>query len=163
MAFDLSFGSLESARERLTRMRDVDLQNPVAKRIIHTGETLGAAFGFALLQARFEKSSPGLVAPLGVPIDLLAGGAMSLAAIGLPLAGVDLGGWEDHMSAIGTGALAVYAAKFGVDMGVKGAAHAAALNAGAAAPNAAAKGLVAGGPAFHVQPQAAHGAPARRW
>ena len=168
MAFDLSFGSLESARERLTRMRDDDGAPPdaiskAAKRGIHIAETLGASFGFAWLQARFEKSSPGLVAPLGVPIDLLAGAGLTIGSLGLSLAGVDLGGWEDHMAAVGTGAFAVYTAKLGVDMGVKSAAAAAGtVTSTTTTTTAAAKGLVQGGPAFHVHPQAAVQG-ARRW
>jgi hypothetical protein len=166
MAFDLSFGSLASARDRLTRMRDDSMDSGATKAIktgILSAETVGSALAFAWLQARFEKSMPQLAAPLGIPIDLLAGGALTAAAILLPIAGVNVEDFEPHMAAVGAGALSVYAAKFGVDKGAASAAkaNASAMSAIATTPTTAAKGLVAGAPAFVAHSGAA--APVRRY
>ena len=162
MAFDLSFGSLASARDRLTRMRDdgdpmpPDAISRAAKNGIRMAETVGSAAAFAWLQAKFDKSNPNLITPMGIPVDLLAGAGLGIAAIGLPLVGVDIGGYADHMTAVATGALSVYAAKMAVDHGAKSAVVDATNKISA---SAAAKGLVAGAPAFVAH---AHGAPVGR-
>jgi hypothetical protein len=150
MAFDLSFGSLDSARERLTRLReDSDSKLNRAGNIVATG---AAAFGFAWMETRFKAKYPNLVAPLNVPISAIIGTALSAAAI------FDFAfGYEDYAASVGAGALAFVGSSYGASMGTKAAAAAgapaaaAAMNQVAAAPaTTATKGL---NPGLHISAQ----------
>ena len=150
MAFDLSFGSLSSARERLA-----NLSEPTTKKILigaSVAATQASAFGFAWLESHYKGQT--LAAPMGVPISVLAGVALTGVSM------FDLAGeYDPVIGGVGAGALAVYFASLGASMG----APAATTNAAATTQiNAAAatKGLRQG------MPQQAFVAPAgarRSW
>lgn len=145
MAFDLSFGSLSSARERLTRLREGAADSKVT-RVANVGATALSAFGFAWLETRFKASHPTLVAPMGVPVSAIVGTA-ALAA-----AAFDFGfGYEDYLASISSGAFAFVASSYGANWGASSAAKAAGANANAM--NQVATRGVLPAPAFHVSAQ----------
>jgi hypothetical protein len=153
MAFDLSFGSLSSARERLTRLREGAADSQVT-RVANVGVTAASAFGFAWLETRFKNKHPTLVAPMGVPVSAIIGTA-ALAA-----AALDFGfGYEDYLASISSGAFAFVASSYGANWGASAAAKEAAALQTAAAQTAAAKTAAAKtegvlpAPAFHISAQ----------
>jgi len=153
MAFDLSFGSLSSARERLA-----NLSEPTTKKILigaSVAATQASAFGFAWLESHYKGQT--LAAPMGVPISVLAGLALSGVSL-LDLAGE----YDPVIGGAGAGALAVYFASLGASMG----APTTAANATAAAQIAATPATTATKGLRQGMPQTAWQQPARqnaRW
>lgn len=85
--------------------------------VVRAAEVSGAAFLLGFTNMRFSKEEGGRLVPpemFGVPVDLLVGaGAHVLAFAGIG------GKAEEHMRAVGDGALAVYFASLGRGVGLK--------------------------------------------
>jgi len=110
MAFDLSFGSLGSARDKLASWHD---ENKLAiSRATATAEIGASAFGFGWLHGRYPKMDV-----FGVDLSLLAGvGLIGLSFLDKKEEG-EGGAYGHHLASLGQGALAVYLAKLGADWG----------------------------------------------
>lgn len=105
MAFDLSFGSLASARERLRST--YNKYEYVTSRLLGTAETGVGAFGAAYLQKKY----PDYEMVKGIDTALLGGIALNLVGY------LDKGaGWGKHACHVGNGVLAVYLTKYAWNM-----------------------------------------------
>lgn len=91
----------ESAQNRIKKIRQ-EAQEVVGV-VAQTAEINISAFGFGLINGRY--SSPEVV---GIPVDLLAGGALHAVGFLLDEGGSHLhalanGGWASYFSALGSG------------------------------------------------------------
>ncbi len=76
-------------------------------RLLFGAEAGGTALALAAFQKRYSKSSPGMTAPFGLDLALIvAAGAGVVALNSRPSR-------ADHFAAVGTGAIALFGAKFG--------------------------------------------------
>jgi hypothetical protein len=107
----------KAARIQAASARVREKAGETVETIVRTAEVSGAAFLFGLGNMYFAAEKDGKLLPpsmMGVPIDLLGG---ALAHVG---AFMGVGGKaEDHLRALGDGALAVYFASLGRGVGYK--------------------------------------------
>lgn len=156
MAFDLSFGSLSSARERLANLSEPTTEK--IRRGAGVGLTQISAFGFAWLEARYKNAHPTLVAPAGIPVSALTGVVLT----GVSLLGM-MDQYDDYLASAGAGALSVYFASLGASMGQSQAGTSITItNKDALGQVAATKGLGMGAPSFAVNAQQAQAMGQRR-
>ncbi len=147
MAFQANWGKVEElvtkAKNAAAKAKEqaaavAETASAAAAVVVSNVEVGGIAFAFGYMRGRY-----GDVRFAGIPIDVGAGGLLSLASLGLILSGNTTAMMiSPHVNALGAGALACGAAAFGAAIGAEHAAKK--KNAGQ--PNVSGWNVVAGGP-----------------
>jgi len=136
-----AFEKYEHLKRRVSNMRQK--AEETTKKVVRTAEVGAAAFGMGLLQGRTQG-----VEILGVPLELGAG--LVLNVLGMMDAA---GGHSEHLTNLGDGCVAAYAATLGRGVGVTMREKSGSMNQSASLPGIANAGLAAAVKGTHLSPE----------